>query len=204
MAISLGFPLGYLILTPLTESLIVYFQYDWQIVQRLYGLITLFQLIIFTPLFTDKHAIGANTTPSVVSSSLLKRNHFMWTNVYFLKSKQVMHLTRILWLIGLFSISCANNSVQINLNGFFETQLGLSEQEKNSYFIFIGVSDVCVRLLLAGLGWRILDHLSLCFIAASLAGIFVSASWAGGSLAIGNILFCIGKWLVKLKCHLRH
>jgi hypothetical protein len=186
----LGFPLGYLILNPLTEYLIRYFEYDWQIVQRIYGMFALIQLIVFTPLFTDKYATQRNAGPAISQTNL---NQFVWTNVYFLKSSHVMYLTRILWLVGLFSISCANNSVQINLNGFFESA-GLGEQEKGSYFIAIGAADVCCRLVLAAWGRRFLNHLSLCFIAASLAGAFISLNWAAGVSYYGNIFICISKF----------
>ena len=109
VAISLGFPLGFLILNPLTEGLIVYFDYNWKIVQRIYGLITLLQLLIFAPLFTEKYADGVKETQAEVK---IVHN---WTNVYFIQAKYVPYLTKALWLTGVFCISCGNNAVQINL-----------------------------------------------------------------------------------------
>ncbi len=110
VAISLGFPLGYLVLSPLTDSLIAYFDSDWRMVQRLYGFMTLFQLIVFVPLFTEKYADRTPDSAAVASGAY--RN---WTDIYFLRAGQVRWLCKVLWLVALFCISFANNSVQINL-----------------------------------------------------------------------------------------
>ena len=91
-------------------------------VQRLYGFMTLFQLIVFVPLFSEKHADRANNnsgSPRVVSgtrrSAAGSDGYRAWTAVWFLKAEQVKWMCKILWLVALFCISFANNSVQINL-----------------------------------------------------------------------------------------
>lgn len=109
VAISAGFPLGYLILSSLTEGLLEYFEHDWKFVQRLYGFFTLFQLILFTPLFTEKYADKTKVAEPETQQVLL------WTNVYFIKAKYVKYFTKSFWLVALFLISCGNNSIQINL-----------------------------------------------------------------------------------------
>ena len=56
VGISLGSPLGFLVMNPLTKSLLTYYENDWQIVQRIYSVTTLFFVLICFPLFTEKFA----------------------------------------------------------------------------------------------------------------------------------------------------
>lgn len=118
VAISLGFPLGFLILSPLTEALICYFDSDWRFVQRIYGFVTLFQLILFVPLFTERHADRTKDD----QERRVNEEYRTWTNVYGMKASHVKIVTKLMWLFGIFSISCANNSVQINLVSDFYLQ----------------------------------------------------------------------------------
>ena len=56
VGISLGSPLGFLVMNPLTNSLLHYYENDWQTVKRIYSVTTLFFILISLPLFTEKFA----------------------------------------------------------------------------------------------------------------------------------------------------
>ena len=111
VAISLGFPLGFIILSSLSEALMTHF--DWKGVQRIYSVMTLVFMIFFTPLFTEKYNQESSTEPLIKSRS----NSQFWSpkGVYCLTAHRVSILIKALWFIGLFCVSCANNSIVINL-----------------------------------------------------------------------------------------
>ena len=83
VAISLGFPLGFLILSPLTEFLIAFTAGDWKIVQRFYGISILLQVCVFGPLFCEKYADKINLEQPI----LVETEHRAWTNVYGIRGK---------------------------------------------------------------------------------------------------------------------
>lgn len=113
VAVSLGFPLGFLVLNPLTETLIIYYQNDWQIVQRIYAFITLIIILISCPLFTDKHAKKTENEQHL-NEEIVFREEFLSLN-----SNHLRILIRTLWLLGLFLNSFANTSILIHLVRFF-------------------------------------------------------------------------------------
>jgi len=82
---------------------------------------TLFQLLVFTPFFTEKHADKTRNTDISGVSSWTSRpasgnnTYRAWTALWFLSAEQVKWVCKILWVVALFCISFANNSVQINL-----------------------------------------------------------------------------------------
>jgi MFS family permease len=112
--ISLGFPLGYLVMNPLTEMLMSYYNNDWQLVQRVYAAIIAVCAVATCPLFTDSLASKESssldqpldTTPqeTLAYKSLLK-----------LDGKQIKRLVQALWLVSLVLVSLANNSILIHL-----------------------------------------------------------------------------------------
>ena len=56
VGISLGSPLGFLVMNPLTNSLLHYYENDWQTVKRIYSVTTIFFVFLSFPLFTEKFA----------------------------------------------------------------------------------------------------------------------------------------------------
>ena len=111
VAISLGFPLGFLVLNPLNNSLLSYYNNDWQLVQRIYSLVTFLLILVSFPFFTEKYA---NEQPLENEKNTCSDDLFRH-NIYFLKPNQVAFVVKILWMTGLLFNSCANNSIQINL-----------------------------------------------------------------------------------------
>ena len=110
VAISLGFPLGFLVLNPLTNNLLIYFDNDWQKVQRIYSLFIVFFLFISYPLFTEKYATEKSEENEATPNCEIFRY-----DVFFLKPHQVSFSVKVLWMTALLFHSCANNSIQINL-----------------------------------------------------------------------------------------
>ena len=109
VAISLGFPLGFLVLNPLTDVLMKRFD-DWQYVQRIYSGITLILALTCGPFFTDKKSQKQEEAEAVTKSENIFRNNF-----YFLKPEHLGILVKVLWLSGILLHSCANNSILMNL-----------------------------------------------------------------------------------------
>ena len=106
VSVSLGFPLGYLILNPLTEYL--FETHEWTFVKRLYSGIALACLLLFTMFFTDKHVVR-ETTDSEERPLISEENE----NLYPSNKHQI--ITNVAWSIGLFSFALAVNSVVINM-----------------------------------------------------------------------------------------
>jgi hypothetical protein len=109
VAISLGFPLGFLLLNPLTNVLLSY--YDWQVVQRIYSVVIFLFILISYPLFTEKYA---DEKPEELEKTIPSEEIFKY-DIYFLKPNQVSFIVKFLWMTALLFNSCANNSIQINL-----------------------------------------------------------------------------------------
>lgn len=113
VAISLGFPLGFLILNFITDSLL-HLTNDWQKVQFIYSLIALVCTVAFFPFFTEKYAeydeVENEATQEVICNEPL---------LFGLTNERFHYLVRFLWLSGLIVNSCANNSVLIHLVGSF-------------------------------------------------------------------------------------
>ena len=71
VGISLGSPLGFLVMNPLTNALLKYYENDWQIVQRMYSGTTFLFIFLSFPFFTEKYAdkyINKAADAPVVSS----------------------------------------------------------------------------------------------------------------------------------------
>ena len=105
--------MGFIILSSLSEALMTHF--DWKGVQRIYSALTFMFLVFFTPLFTEKYNHQSSTEPLIKPRS----DSRFWSakGVYCLSAHRVSLLTKTLWFIGLFCVSCANNSIVINLVG---------------------------------------------------------------------------------------
>ena len=111
VAISLGFPLGFLVLNPLTDVLMKRFD-DWQYVQRIYSGITLILALTCGPFFTEKKSDKHEEETDTKSENIFRNNFF------FLKPEHVAIVVKVLWLTGILLQSCANNSILINLVNF--------------------------------------------------------------------------------------
>jgi len=98
------------VLNPLTNNLLIYFDNDWQKVQRIYSLFIVFFLFISYPLFTEKYATEKSEENEAAPNCEIFRY-----DVFFLKPHQVSFSVKVLWMTALLFHSCANNSIQINL-----------------------------------------------------------------------------------------
>ncbi len=110
VAISLGFPLGFLFLNPLTEYLLTTFNNDWQLVQRIYSCTTFACLLLSSALFTDKFAEKQTEIHSNDHNSAKKQRGFL-----NLTQNQFDWIIKTLWYVAILLNSCANNSVLIHL-----------------------------------------------------------------------------------------
>lgn len=113
VAISLGFPLGFLILNFINETLMSFFN-DWQKVQLIYSFIALACTIAAYKFFTAEFAENEEQeSESTQNDIVYKDEHplpFGWTN-----KEKLAYFIRFLWLGGLLLNSCAHNSVMIHL-----------------------------------------------------------------------------------------
>ena len=186
--ISLGFPLGYLIQNTLNEYMLDYKHYDWQLVQRIYSVITLICILGACPFFTVDRADHVADICTGESNEKRSYEKHMW----ILSPQRVFHLTKIMWLVGLGLHSCANNAIVINLNGYFDS-LGYHPDKINDVLITLGLADCLFRVLLATFGTRLRNRLMLCYIVASSLGFFLSFLWPYSTNVQFNMLFCIRK-----------
>ena len=111
VAISLGFPLGFLVLNPMNNILLDYYDNDWQIVQRIYSSVVFLFILISYPLFTEKYADEA----PVENEKNTCNDEIFRHDVFFLKPNQVSFIVRMFWMTAILFNSCANSSIQINL-----------------------------------------------------------------------------------------
>jgi MFS family permease len=111
VAVSLGFPLGFLVLNSFTERLMLFYNNDWQKVQFIYSIISLVCMLAFFPFFTDKYTecddVENERKEEIVYEQVPRFN--------FISTKHLAYLIRFLWLTGLLLNSCANNSILIHL-----------------------------------------------------------------------------------------
>lgn len=105
--ISLGFPLGFLVLNPLTEVLLE--THGWHFAKRLYSLITLICIGIFCPFFTDKYTPDNSNNESVQLIPDVRNEE-----IYY-PSRKIQIFVNIVWFVGLVIFGLAVNSVIINL-----------------------------------------------------------------------------------------
>ena len=186
--ISLGFPLGYLVLNPLTEYL--FETHEWHYVKRIYSCIALACLILFTPLFTDKYA----TTASVENEeTLLIATEENRTSVY--PSREYQFLTNSVWLIGLFTFALSINAIVINLSGYF-VSVGISTVDSSHLMMLLGASDAFYRLLMALLGYFFNNLLVILYILSALLGLFLTLFWSSVTTYSLNFLMITG-YLMK-------
>jgi hypothetical protein len=84
VGISLGSPLGFLVMNPLTNSLLHYYENDWQTVKRIYSVTTFFFILISLPLFTekfaDKYINKTADAPVVKKQKVIFLNYFFFVN----------------------------------------------------------------------------------------------------------------------------
>jgi MFS family permease len=112
--ISLGFPLGYLVMNPLTEMLMSSYNNDWQLVQRIYAAIIAVCALATCPLFTDSLA-NKNSLSLEQPLDTAPQDTLTYKSLLKLNGKQVKRLLQGLWLAGLVLVSLANNSILIHL-----------------------------------------------------------------------------------------
>lgn len=180
--ISLGFPLGYLILNPLTEYL---FQtHEWHYVKRLYSCIALICLIVFSTFFTDKYV----TTSTEESEETLLINQEETEIQQLYPSVQYQFLTNIVWLLGLFSFALAINALVLNLNGYF-VSVGVSPVDSTHLMMVLGATDVFYRLLLSLLGYFFSNLLVNFYIVSAVLGLILSLFWS--SVTAYNLNFAM-------------
>ena len=185
IVISLGFPLGYLILNPLTEYL---FQtHEWHYVKRLYSCIAFICLIIFSPFFTDKYV--TNFTEESEETLLINQEENV---VQLYPSKQYQFLTNAIWLLGLFSFALAINALVLNLNGYF-VSVGISPVDSTHLMMVLGASDAIYRLLLAFLGYFFNNLLVIFYIVSGILGLVLSLFWSSVTAYSLNFAMITGK-----------
>lgn len=110
VAVSLGFPFGFLVLNFINESLMSVYKNDWQKVQFIYSLIALTCTITFFPFFTEKYA-EVDETETETSQEITYKDEILFN----LSKPKFELLIRVLWLVGLVLNSCANNSIMVYL-----------------------------------------------------------------------------------------
>ncbi len=184
--ISLGFPLGYLILNPLTEYL---FQtHEWHYVKRIYSCIALICLIVFSTFFTDKYV----TTSTEESEETLLINQEETEIQQLYPSVQYQFLTNIVWLLGLFSFALAINALVLNLNGYF-VSVGISPVDSTHLMMVLGATDALYRLLLSLLGYFFNNLLVNFYIGSALIGLILSLFWSSVTAYNLNFAMISGK-----------
>jgi MFS family permease len=110
VAISLGFPLGFLILNTFNDFLLSYFNNDWQRVQFIYSITTLVCLLGLSLFFTEKYAEYDEMGNNDVQHEVVFNE-----TIFNLDHDKFAYLIQFLWLFGLLLNSCANNAVLIHL-----------------------------------------------------------------------------------------
>jgi hypothetical protein len=109
VAISLGFPIGFLLLNVLTEHLMLKYDSNWPLVQRLYGSIAFMCLLLFSPFFTEAKA----EKPVIKSTQTLMK--FRDEVPLQLSPEQFSLLIKAIWLLGLMFNSCATTAIVTHL-----------------------------------------------------------------------------------------
>ncbi len=109
VSISLGFPLGYLVLNPLSEHL--FENHEWQFVKRVYSCIALGCIILFSLFFTDKHVNIENTNEENGALIEVEIETIYPSNTYQI-------FTNIIWFLGLFTFGLAINAIVVNFVSF--------------------------------------------------------------------------------------
>lgn len=119
VAVSLGFPLGFLVLNFINETLMTFYKNDWQKVQFIYSLIAFVCTLVSFPLFTEKYA-EYDLEENESTQEVVYKDDEQPLPLNLSKDK-FEYIIRILWLAGLLFNSCANNSVMIHLVRVFTT-----------------------------------------------------------------------------------
>jgi hypothetical protein len=178
VAVSLGFPLGYLILNSLTSKLMKHYNNHWPSVQLVYSGITLIAFIVCCPFFTQTYAeVNKSEMNGLCDHNCNHSNvqSIEHADFFLFNKKKVKKMIKIVWLLSLFFMSCANNVILVNLNGYFFS-IGIAASNV-SYLIVIGFSDIIFRVTLALLGRFLVNRLKFCYLFCSLIGILVSFLW---------------------------
>ncbi|CAF0816827.1 unnamed protein product [Brachionus calyciflorus] len=184
VSISLGFPIGFLIINPLNESLLKYYDNDWQLVQRIYSVIVLILMGITSLFFTDKYS-------NKIEHQMEIRDEIAYKDEFLsIKSKHLSFIVRFLWLFGLVCNSIANTSILTNLNGYL-TSSGVDSAELKLDFVILGLADGLFRIFLAIIGPRIKKNLSSMYILASFFGFILSNLWADHIVPLFNTIYCL-------------
>lgn len=112
VAVSLGFPLGFLVLNFINETLMTFYKNDWQKVQFIYSLFAFACTLLSYPLFTEKFAEIDPEENESTQEVVYKEDMTIPLN---LSKDKFEYVIRFLWLGGLLLNSCANNSIMIHL-----------------------------------------------------------------------------------------
>ncbi len=108
VAISLGFPIGFLVLNLLTEYMMITYDNNWQLIQRVYGFIALLCLFVFCPFFTEEKA----EKPEIKTTHTIMAFH---DTMFNMTSEQFTLFIKTIWLLGLTMNSCATTAIVTHL-----------------------------------------------------------------------------------------
>lgn len=111
VAISLGFPLGFLVQNFINETLVTHYKIDWHIVQFMYSLIACACALLAFFFFSEKYAEYDEQENESTQDVIYKDDEIPPS----LTKEKLEYLIRILWFAGLILNSCANNSIMIHL-----------------------------------------------------------------------------------------
>ncbi len=139
--ISLGFPVGFLVINHLTDFIMVITGNSWQSLQRVYCVITLISIVICLPLFTEKYA-EINTEKK---HQITERTYD--TGFFLLQPNQIGCLVRFFWWIGIFFNSCANNSILIYSVLIFLAKLSCNKLMNRYVFRTVILNQLDLQIL---------------------------------------------------------